>query len=81
MFASRLVAASHGDTVISALSSVDSETVGRTVTRFDEFAAALLDALDAISYRPGPLRACAAIAAMTEPAAMTSSAHHDYTEL
>jgi hypothetical protein len=61
------VADRHGDTTLMlAPSTADSEIVGRTVTQFDEFAAAVLDALDVLGHRPGPMQAWA---------------HHNYTDL
>jgi hypothetical protein len=67
MATAQAVAERHGDTtLLLAPSTADSETVGRTVTRFDEFSAALLDAFDVIGYRPGPRQAWA---------------HHNYIDL
>jgi hypothetical protein len=67
MATARAVADAHGDaTLLLAPSTADSEIVSRTVTQFDEFAAALLDALDAIGHRAGPREAWA---------------HHNYTDL
>jgi hypothetical protein len=67
MATAQAVADRFGDTtLLLAPSTADSEIRGRTVTGFDEFAAALLDALDAIGHRPGP---------------MQGYAHHNYTDL
>jgi hypothetical protein len=52
--------------MLFAPSTADSEVLGRTVTPHLEFAAALLDALDAIGYHPSPQQAWA---------------HHNYTDL
>jgi hypothetical protein len=61
------IADRYGDTtLLFAPSTADSEIVSRTVTQFDEFAGALLDALDVIGHRPGPRQAWA---------------HHNYTDL
>ncbi len=67
MAGAQAVAARHGDTtMLFAPSTADSEVIGRTVTPHLEFAAALLDALDALGYHPSPQQAWA---------------HHNYTDL
>ncbi len=67
MAGAQAVAARQGDvTMIFAPSTADSEVLGRTVTPFLEFSAALLDALDALGYVPSPQEAWA---------------HHNYTDL
>jgi hypothetical protein len=67
MATAQAVAARHGDTtMLFAPSTTDSESGGRTVTRFYEFTAALLDALDATGYRPS---------------AQQAWAHHNYVDL
>lgn len=67
MACAQVVAERHGNTtLLLAPSMADSEIVSRMVTQYAEFAAALLDACDAIGYRAGPLDAWA---------------HHNYTDL
>lgn len=67
MATAQAVADRHGDTTLLLTpSTADSERVSRQVTQYDEFAAALLDALDAAGQRPGPRQAWA---------------HHNYADL
>jgi hypothetical protein len=61
------VADRHGNTtLLFAPSNADSERVSRIVTQFDEFATALLDALEAAGQQAGP---------------MVAWAHHNYSDL
>jgi hypothetical protein len=67
MATAQQVADAHGNTtLLFAPSCADSEIVSRTVTQYDEFAAALLDALEAAGQPAGPMMAWA---------------HHNYTDL
>jgi hypothetical protein len=67
MIAAQAISAAAGHpTLLLAPSFADSELGGRTVTQYDEFAVALLDALAAAGYRPGPNEAWA---------------HHNYTDI
>ena len=60
MATARAVAARHGDTtLLLAPSTADAENPARNVTRYDEFAPALLDALEGIGHTPGPMEAWA----------------------